>query len=181
MTSNKEIKYGGKVFFLDRSDINTDEIIPAKYLTHIEREPLKPLLLEDLKIDGLDPKSVKWDDYQVVVSRANFGCGSSREMAVWAFRVNGISTVIAQNFARIFRENAFNDGMLAIELNEAKINEIFEKFSKKKDVTADIDLNKMNITLKSEGISETYQFELNPFQKEVIQHGGLVHFMNKKF
>jgi len=67
MTQGKT-KFGGKVFFLNRSDINTDEIIPAKYLTYIDREPLKPFLLEDLKIEGLNPKSIKWDEYQVIIS-----------------------------------------------------------------------------------------------------------------
>lgn len=174
-------KFGGKVFFLNRSDINTDEIIPAKYLTYIDREPLKPFLLEDLKIEGLNPKSIKWDEYQVIISRANFGCGSSREMAVWAFQVNGISTIIASNFARIFRENAFNDGMLAIELNEAKIDEIFKKFSDKKDVFAEIDLETQVLKITSGNLSEVYKFELTPFQKELVKYGGLVHFMNAKY
>ena len=99
--------FGGPVLFLDRSDINTDEIIPAKYLTEITKEDLKPYLLEDLKLPGFDSKGDKTKASRVIVSRANFGCGSSREHAPWVFEVNAITTVIAESFARIFRQNMF--------------------------------------------------------------------------
>lgn len=92
-------QFGGPVLFLDRSDINTDEIIPAKYLTEITKEDLKPYILEDLKLPGFDPKGEKTKAARVVVSRANFGCGSSREHAPWVFEVNGITAVIAEWFA----------------------------------------------------------------------------------
>ncbi len=82
--------FGGPLLFLDRSDINTDEIIPARYLTEITKQDLKPFILEDLKLPGFDPKSEKTGAARVIVSRANFGCGSSREHAPWVFEVNGI-------------------------------------------------------------------------------------------
>ena len=106
-------KFGGKVLFLDRSNINTDEIIPAKYLTEITKDALKPYLLEDLKLEGFNPKT-DITGKAVVLARSNFGCGSSREHAPWALEVNGIYVVIAENFARIFRQNMFNGGMLAV-------------------------------------------------------------------
>ena len=96
--------FGGPVLFLDRSDINTDEIIPAKYLTEVEKEALRPHLLEDLRLDGFDPKGPWRGTKRVVVTRANFGCGSSREHAPWALEVNGITCCIAESFARIFRQ-----------------------------------------------------------------------------
>ena len=74
----KEFK--GKVLFLDRSDINTDEIIPAKYLTEIEKSAMGPHLLEDLKLDGFDPAN-DINGKSVIITRENFGCGSSREHA----------------------------------------------------------------------------------------------------
>ena len=77
--------FGGPVLFLDRADINTDEIIPAKYLTEITKQDLKPYMLEDLKLDGFDPKGAKTLKARVVVSRENFGCGSSREHAPLGF------------------------------------------------------------------------------------------------
>ena len=116
--------FGGPALFLDRSDINTDEIIPAKYLTEITKEDLKPYMLEDLKLDGFEPKSEKTRKARVIVSRANFGCGSSREHAPWVFEVNGITAVIAESFARIFRQNMFNCGMVAIELPREMIDAI---------------------------------------------------------
>ena len=120
--------FGGEVLFLDRSDINTDEIIPAKYLNESSKEALKPNLLEDLKLAGFDPKR-DIAGRGAVVSRANFGCGSSREHAAWALGVNGINIVIAESFARIFRQNMYNCGMIACELPAAALDEIFKTFS----------------------------------------------------
>ncbi|MBN1469695.1 MAG: 3-isopropylmalate dehydratase small subunit, partial [Fusobacteriaceae bacterium] len=102
-------KFQGKVLFLNRKDINTDEIIPAKYLTEITKDALKPFLLEDLKLEDFSPKEdIK--DKQIIITRENFGCGSSREHAPWALEVNGINVVIAESFARIFRQNMYNCG-----------------------------------------------------------------------
>ena len=117
----------GKVLFLDRSDINTDEIIPAKYLTESTKIALKPYCLEDLILDGFDPKK-DIEGKSVIVTRANFGCGSSREHAPWVLECNGINLVVAENFARIFRQNMFNCGMAAISLSSAEIDEIFKTF-----------------------------------------------------
>ena len=122
-------KFIGKVLFLDRSDINTDEIIPAKYLTEIEKSAMKPHLLEDLKLEGFDPK-LDIKEKSIIITRENFGCGSSREHAPWALEVNNINLVIAPGFARIFRQNMFNCGMLVIELSLNQIDDIFDKFSK---------------------------------------------------
>jgi len=93
--------FNGKVLFLDRSDINTDEIIPAKYLTEISKKALKPHLLEDVGLEGFNPQS-DLADKNVILSRDNFGCGSSREHAPWALEINDINLVIATSFARIF-------------------------------------------------------------------------------
>ena len=100
-------QFGGAVLFLDRSDINTDEIIPAKYLTENTKQALKPYLLEDLKLEGFDSKK-DIVGKKVIITRENFGCGSSREHAPWALEVNGIYVVVATNFARIFRQNMYN-------------------------------------------------------------------------
>ena len=91
--------FNGKVLFLDRSDINTDEIIPAKYLNESTKAALKPYCLEDLLLPGFDPKR-DVPGHQAVITRANFGCGSSREHAPWVLGENGINVVVAENFAR---------------------------------------------------------------------------------
>ncbi|MEJ2039365.1 MAG: 3-isopropylmalate dehydratase small subunit, partial [Desulfosarcinaceae bacterium] len=104
--------FAGPVLFLDRSDINTDEIIPARYLTENSKQALGPHLLEDLNLEEFDPAR-DIDGKCVVLTRANFGCGSSREHAPWDLEANGIHVVIDQSFALIFRHNMFNCGMLA--------------------------------------------------------------------
>ncbi len=172
-------KFGGKVLFLDRSDINTDEIIPAKYLTEITKEALKPYCLEDLKLEGFDPKR----DVQgksVIITRANFGCGSSREHAPWALEVNGITAVIAINYARIFRQNMFNGGMLAIELPEETINMLFEKY-KNTDAVVTFDLNNYTFTIEGGGKKDIISFKLNPFDAELVKAGGWVEYADKKY
>jgi len=169
-------KFSGKAFLLDRNNINTDEIIPAKYLTYVDKLPLKSHLLEDLILDSFDPESIMWEDYNVVISRSNFGCGSSREMAVWAFEVNGISTLIASNFARIFRENAVNSGILPIELGPEKINQIFVTFSNTLDIEIEIDLDLQTLSIKDSKIKLDLAFKISTFDKTVVNHGGLVNF-----
>ncbi len=120
--------FNGKILFLDRSDINTDEIIPAKYLTELTKEALKPYCLEDLVLPGFDPKR-DIEGKAVIVTRANFGCGSSREHAPWVLEYNNINLVIAENFARIFRQNMFNCGLMAISLAPETIDELFSVFA----------------------------------------------------
>jgi 3-isopropylmalate/(R)-2-methylmalate dehydratase small subunit len=107
--------FNGNVLFLDRADINTDEIIPAHYLTEITKEALKPHLMEGLKLNGFDNKC-DIPGKSIIIARSNFGCGSSREHAPWALEMNGIHMVIAESFARIFRQNMYNGGMMAVEL-----------------------------------------------------------------
>jgi 3-isopropylmalate dehydratase small subunit len=145
--------FSGKVLFLDRSDINTDEIIPAKYLTEITKEALKPYLLEDLSLPGFDNKK-DINDKAVVVTRANFGCGSSREHAPWALEVNGINAVIAENFARIFRQNMYNCGMFAIELPKDKIDHLFANYAGK-ETSIEIDVENDKIIVTSSDKSDT--------------------------
>ncbi|MEM5946989.1 3-isopropylmalate dehydratase small subunit [Spirochaetia bacterium 38H-sp] len=173
------VKFGGKVLFLDRADINTDEIIPAKYLTEVSKEALKPYLLEDLKLDGFEPGR-DLAGVKVIVARENFGCGSSREHAVWALEVNDISCVIAPGFARIFRGNMFNCGLLAIELSAAEVDELFADFAGK-EVEADIDVDNQKIIFKTADKTKSLSFELGGFEKELVKTGGWIEYADKKY
>ena len=167
-------QFGGQALFLDRSDINTDEIIPAKYLTENTKMDLKPYVLEDLKLGGFDPKR-DLADKGVIVSRANFGCGSSREHAVWVFEVNEINTVIAESFARIFRQNMYNCGMLAIELPAADIEQLFNLGG---EVTVEVDLPAGKLTAKGERTAE-FSFNLNDFDRRLVAAGGWLNYADK--
>ncbi len=172
-------KFGGKVLFLDRSDINTDEIIPAKYLTEISKDALKPHMLEDLKLDGFDPRSSGVKEAKVIVTRANFGCGSSREHAPWVFEVNDINVVIASGFARIFRQNMFNCGMLAIELSEEVIDKIFGH--KGGDARIAVDFEKDSLTIESGKGKDTVSYSISEFDKALVRAGGWVDFADSKY
>lgn len=171
--------FSGKVLFLDRSDINTDEIIPAKYLTEITKEALKPYLLEDLKLPGFDnEKDIA--DKAIVVTRANFGCGSSREHAPWALEVNGINVVIAESFARIFRQNMYNCGMFAIELDKEKIDYIFHNY-KDKDINISIDVENNKIIIEGTNTRDEITFEVGEFDKTLVEEGGWVGYADQNY
>lgn len=172
-------KFSGKVLFLDRNDINTDEIIPAKYLTEITKEALKPYLLEDLTLAGFNNKD-DINDKAVIITRENFGCGSSREHAPWALEVNGINVVIAENFARIFRQNMYNCGMFAIELSKDKIDYLFENYAGK-DTTIEIDIDNNKIIIASPEKSEAIDFKVGEFDKTLVKEGGWVGYADKNY
>ena len=170
--------FGGHVLFLGRSDINTDEIIPAKYLTENSKDALKPFILEDLKLAGFHAQE-DTQQANVIVTQANFGCGSSREHAVWVFEVNDINVVIAESFARIFRQNMFNRGMLAIELPSEDIESLF---SLGPDVTIKVDMEHNLIIAENEQGNSLYiTFSLNEFDRKLVMAGGWLAYANQKY
>ena len=171
--------FNGKVLFLDRSDINTDEIIPAKYLTENTKLALKPYLLEDLVLEGFDP-STDIEGSAVVITRDNFGCGSSREHAPWALEVNGINLVIASGFARIFRQNMFNCGMMAVELNADLIEGLFSDFAGKETIL-ETDFERGVFTLCADGISQQVPFTVSDFDLSLVKAGGWVDFADQNY
>ena len=173
--------FNGPVLFLDRSDINTDEIIPAKYLTEIDKESLKPHLLEDLNLEGFANRGEAFENARVIVTRKNFGCGSSREHAPWALEVNGIYTVIAESYARIFRQNMFNGGMLAIELDEKAIDSIFA-LGKGATVHCTADVDRKTLSFRTNrGKSLAVSFSLMEFDETLVKAGGWVDFADRKY
>ena len=171
--------FNGSVLFLDRADINTDEIIPAKYLTEISREALAPHLLEDLKIDGFDPAR-DITGKRAVVTRANFGCGSSREHAPWALEANGITLVVGEGFARIFRQNMFNCGMMAVEMPTETIARLFSTFATH-ETTVETDVDGGTITFSADGVKETIPFSISGFDEGLVRAGGWVAYADANF
>ena len=157
-----------KAHIYNRDHINTDEIIPARYLTTDDKAELAKHCLEDL--DGDFVNKVKAGD--VIVAGEDFGCGSSREHAVWAIRGAGVQTVIAKTFARIFYRNAINNGFYVIESSEGieKINDGDE---------LDIDYKTGLIKNKTTGIDIKFA-SLPDFALEIIEAGGLINKLAQK-
>ncbi len=175
--------FGGPAVILDRNDINTDEIIPAKYLTEITKTALCSHLLEDLLLDGqpFDPPSKKMQEARVVLTRANFGCGSSREHAVWAFEVNNINVIIAESFARIFRQNMFNCGILAIELEKSQTDTLL---AMQGNISVEVNVENSTIRATSDQGDQAdvqYHFQLNPFDSDLVKAGGWLAYADQNY
>ncbi len=177
MESESRKNIEGKILFLDRENINTDEIIPAKYLTEGEKEDLKQYLLEDLILEDFNSKK-DVEGKSIIVSRTNFGCGSSREHAVWALEQNGIYAVIAESFGSIFKRNMFNEALLAIELSKDKIDRLFRY---NKDITAKIYFDDSKIDIIDKDQTEEFDFKLSDFDRAVFEASGWVNYADKRY
>jgi len=171
--------FSGKVLFLDRTDINTDEIIPAKYLSEISKQALEPHLLEDLKLDGFR-SGIDVKEKNVIITRTNFGCGSSREHAPWALEVNNINLVIAESFARIFRQNMFNCGMMAVELQAETIDRIFTDFAGK-ETYLETHLEKNIFIITAKELRREVCFSISDFHRDLVMTGGWVEYADSKY
>ena len=171
--------FSGKALFLDRSDINTDEIIPAKYLTEITKKAMGPHLLEDLKMEGFDPDT-DLKGISVIITKENFGCGSSREHAPWALEVNDINLVIAPNFARIFRQNMFNCGMMAVEVDTAEVDKLFADYAGQ-ETQVETDFEAKRFTVSGGGKSTEIGFSISGFDESLVRAGGWVDFADSNY
>ena len=158
-TNGKVHKYG--------DNIDTDVIIPARYLNTADNKELASHCMEDIDKDFV--KKVK--DGDIIVGGANFGCGSSREHAPIAIKNSGISCVIAATFARIFFRNAINIGLAILECPEAS-----EKIADGDEVSIDFDTGVITNVTKN----ETYKAEPFPeFVKNIIDSDGLLNSLKK--
>jgi len=150
------------------SDIDTDAIIPARYLNLVDPIELGKHAMEDERPEFV--KQVKSGD--VLVAGKNFGCGSSREHAPLVLKVAGISCIIAKSFARIFYRNGFNQGVALVESAEAA-----EAIQEGDQVRVDL------VTGEIEDLTQRKKFRAKPiphFMQELIDHGGLVPHLRKK-
>ena len=159
----------GKILPLDRSNIDTDQIIPARHLTGITKSGYGVYLLED--VPGTPINDSKYKGATVLLTRENFGCGSSREHAVWAIMDRGFKAVIATSFARIFEENCYNNGLVPVKLKTEEIEKLF------KESECTIDVVKQTLETPQQGI---FTFDLDPLKKEFILKGGFLKFMEGK-
>jgi 3-isopropylmalate/(R)-2-methylmalate dehydratase small subunit len=150
-------------------NINTDEIIPARYLNTSDPQELARHCMEDADPDF--PKKMQKGD--MIVGGKNFGCGSSREHAPIAIKAAGISCVIAGSFARIFFRNAYNMGLMILESPEAS-----EKIAT--GDALDIDLDKG--VIRNDTKNQTYSVRPVPeFMQELVHAGGLLEYIKKKY
>ena len=160
MTTGKVWKYG--------KDVNTDVILPGRYLDSYEPDYLASHAMEDL--DKTFSKEVKPGD--IVVAETNFGCGSSREQAASCLRYCGVQAVVAKSFARIFYRNAINQGIAVIECPEC-----VDAMEKGHEIELDISAG----TIKNITTGQEMTFKpLPPFIMEIINSGGLVEHLKKK-
>lgn len=158
----------GKSHVYPRPHINTDEIIPARYLNVHEQTELAKHAMEDIDPDFV--RKVRAGDFVVVGD--DFGCGSSREHAVWALRGAQVAGVIAASFARIFYRNAINNGFLAIEC---------ERLCQETAAGDELDVNLEAGTITNRRTHKTYRFAAIPeFAREMMQVGGLLQYIQKK-
>lgn len=176
--------FTGIVAGVDRANIDTDAIIPKEYLRSIQRTGFGAALFSDWRYndDGTDnPDFVlnrpETSGAQVLVARNNFGCGSSREHAVWAVQQFGFKTVIAPRereipaFADIFRNNCAKNGLLTIELEAGPVDEIFRTLASEPGVQATVNLEMQTVTLHAVSGDRVYAFEVDPVLKDKLLNG----------
>ena len=160
---------------LNVANVDTDMIIPARFLKTIKRTGLGVHLFDEMRYgaDGREkPDFVlnkpAWRKASVLVAGANFGCGSSREHAPWALLDFGIRCVIAPSFADIFYNNCFKNGILPIALPQADIDKLLDDAERGANATLSIDLAKQEIRGPDGGC---IKFEIDPFRKECLLNG----------
>jgi 3-isopropylmalate/(R)-2-methylmalate dehydratase small subunit len=161
--------HAGRMTPLDRSNVDTDQIIPKQFLKRIERSGFGPFLFYDWKRS--DPDFVlnrtEYQGSSIMVAGPNFGCGSSREHAPWSLQDAGFRVVIAPSFADIFRNTCHKIGLLPVILPEASVRRLLDLATEDPGATATVDLERLTVTAGD--FSE--KFEVDPFVRECLLHG----------
>jgi 3-isopropylmalate/(R)-2-methylmalate dehydratase small subunit len=168
-------KHTGIVAPVDRVNVDTDAIIPKQFLKRIERTGFGQFLFfewrfhEDGKVNSnFEMNRPRYSGASVLISRVNFGCGSSREHAPWAIMDYGFKVIIAPSFADIFYNNCFKNGILPIKLSEEQVDDLFQR-------TADRDGYCLKVDLESNSISDDQglkiTFELDEHRRQFLLQG----------
>jgi len=177
-------KYTSVIIPIDRSNVDTDAIIPKQFLKSVERSGFGDNLFDawryldqgepgqDCRDRPLNPDFILnqkvYREGKVLLARENFGCGSSREHAVWALRDFGIRTVIAGSYADIFFNNCFKNGVLPVILPAADIDTLFDHDNDSGPISIEIDLERQTATTDS---GQVYRFEIEGFKKKCLLEG----------
>ena len=178
----KSKSYNGQVIPINRDNVDTDLIIPKQYLKSIKKSGFGPFLFDSLRYNDtatLDSNGEREENSEfilnrepfregnILVSKSNFGCGSSREHAVWAIQNYGIDVVIAESFADIFSRNSFKNGLLLITLESETINEIIDSSLSSNSYILDVNLTEDKILLPND---KTITFSISRSYKDRIIH-----------
>jgi len=160
---------------LDQPNVDTDQIVPKQFLKRVERTGFGQFLFYDWRFlpDGTpNPDFVlnhpRYRGAQILLTRENFGCGSSREHAPWALLDYGFRVIIAPSFADIFRTNCFKNGILPIELSAEVVDDLFYRVQHQEGYQLTVDLEAQTIA-GSDGF--TCRFEIDPFRKRCLLEG----------
>jgi 3-isopropylmalate/(R)-2-methylmalate dehydratase small subunit len=164
----------GVVVPLDRSDVDTDQIIPKQFLKRIERAGYGTFLFNDWRYDESGAERPDFvlnrPEYRsgtLLVAGRNFACGSSREHAVWALNDQGIRAVIAPSFADIFRNNALKSGLLPVILPEEQVRQLLDVATEDPGVAGIVDLEEQSVTVGD----LSFHFEMDPFERRCLLDG----------
>ena len=169
------VKLTGLVAPLDRVNVDTDQMVPKQFLKWLTREGYGRVLFYDWRyLDGEKPNpdfvlnSPRYKGASILLARANFGCGSSREHAPWALLDYGIHAVIAPSYADIFYNNCFKNGVLLVTLPDAEVNELFKRTEKNAGYRLVVDLESQTIT---DEFGLRLSFAIDPFRRECLLNG----------
>jgi 3-isopropylmalate/(R)-2-methylmalate dehydratase small subunit len=167
--------HSGLVMPMDRVNVDTDQMVPKQFLKALTREGFGRILFYDWRyLSGETPNPAfvmnfpRYKGASVLLARANFGCGSSREHAPWGVKDYGFRVIIAPSYADIFYNNCFKNGILPAILTEAEIEELFQRTEKEEGYSLSIDLPNENISDKH-GL--VLKFDIAPSRKEVLLKG----------
>ena len=167
----------GVVATLDKANVDTDQIIPKQFLRKIERTGFGVHLFHDWRYKDNDGKilnpefSLNQDRFQganILLTRDNFGCGSSREHAPWALEDYGFRSIIAPSFADIFYNNCFKNGMLPVVLPSDQVDELFNHVNNINGAKLKIDLASQKVSIPG---GKDYSFQIDPFRKDCLYKG----------
>lgn len=169
---------------LDRANVDTDAIIPKQFLKSIKRSGFGPNLFDEWRyLDHGEPgqdnsgrplnhdfvlNQPRYQGAQILLTRENFGCGSSREHAPWALLDYGFRTIIAPSFADIFENNCYKNGLLPIKVDSTQVDSLFEQVYATPGFQLGIDLASQTISVPN---GTTYSFEIEPFRKYCLLNG----------
>ena len=175
MPIEKFIKIQSSAVPIDIENIDTDQIIPARFLKAVERKGFGDNLFRDWRFDKYNklistfPLNDTKYRGQILIGGKNFGCGSSREHAAWALYDYGFKVIVSSFFADIFKGNALNNGLLPIQVTSEELNEIFEVINRLSQATFTVDLLEQTFTI--DALNKVIGFEINPYKKECLLNG----------